>query len=102
MSNETETAAGFDREEWAAAGGLPPASNAREAMAAGLEARLPGMSRDEMIGLLGEPEEILGGGDHLYYLASTIFGGEYRVLLVKLDEAGRVTYARNVSTETWQ
>lgn len=91
----------FDREAWMSAAGLPPKSDAREAMAPALEARLPGLSREDVRALLGAPEEI-HGQSFVYALASRFFGAEYRVLLVEFDESDLVTTARNVSTETWK
>lgn len=101
MADDRGTPGGFDREAWISAAGLPLKSNAREPMAAELEIRLAGLSRDEVEALLGAPEEVLGE-TFVYYLAQAFFGAEHRVLLVEFDPAGTVTSARNVSTETWQ
>lgn len=92
----------FDPAGWAAVAGKPDQSGDRHDMLTAAIAEIPvGTPAADVIARLGEPDRRVDQG-WAYLAGSTIFGGEYRALLVAFDAQGRVASAREVSTESWQ
>ena len=94
--------ASFDRDGWAALAGSPDASAPRAAMIEAAAAQVPaGTPQADVLARLGEPDQRFDKA-WAYMTGPTLFGGEYRALLVSFDDAGNVASAKEVSTRTWQ
>lgn len=92
----------FDRAAWTAVAGKPEDSAPRAEMLEAAMAQIPaGTSQDDVLAALGEPDKRFDAA-WAYMTSPTLFGGEYRALLVNFDAEGKVVSAKEVSSETWQ
>lgn len=92
----------FDRDIWMSANWKDEESDIRAPyLPAALKMIEPGMSRDKVEDLLGPPE-IVFDSSIVYMINTTIFGGEYDVLIVRLDDKNTVERAWKGSSEGWQ
>jgi hypothetical protein len=81
---------GFDPAKWREASGTTARDNPRSGMVSELRERLkPGMSRDEVVTLLGAPER--DGGSRLSYsLGINPYGIDHEYFVIELDAGSRV------------
>lgn len=81
----------FDAELWRAQRGSSALDNPRVGLVVVLERdhMRPGMSRAEVIGLLGEPDRRQPHSDH-YRLGASPVGVDYETYVVEYDEQDRV------------
>jgi hypothetical protein len=78
----------FDAARWQAQRGSDALNNPRIAMIGDLEQRLrPGMTRAEVLALLGEPES-QSGGRAVYALGASPYGVDYEFFVIEFDDAG--------------
>ena len=92
----------FNRTGWTAVAGKADEADARHDMVAAAIAEIPaGTAQADVLARLGEPDQRFDNA-WAYMVGTTIFGGEYRALLVSFDDKARVTVAKEVSSETWQ
>jgi hypothetical protein len=86
------TAGSFDSERWKAQRNSAARENPRAGMLGNLKDRLrPGMTRDEVVALLGEPEaKEKEDTRYVYDLGASAFGVDYEYYVVEFDADGKV------------
>jgi hypothetical protein len=89
MATTTMTA-GFDSDKWKALRSSTARENPRSRMVSKLEQELrPGMTQDEVLALLGEPE-IKEGVRYVYSIGASPFGVDYEYFAVEFDAEGKL------------
>jgi hypothetical protein len=82
---------GFDQAGWKAQHDSTAIDNPRAGMVVAVEEHLkPGMSRDEVLALLG-PAESENGGTLTYDLGASPYGIDFDYLVIEFDAKGRLT-----------
>jgi outer membrane protein assembly factor BamE (lipoprotein component of BamABCDE complex) len=91
----TSQTGAFDSEQWKAHRGSTARNNPRMGMVVELQRKhlRPGMSRDEVQRLLGEPDDRQGDNE-VYELGASPIGVSYEYFIVDYDSAGKVTQLR--------
>jgi hypothetical protein len=87
----TTIAGGFDSDRWKALRNSDARENPRARMLGDLKDRLrQGMTRDEVVALLGEPET-KEGVRFVYAIGTSAFGVDYEYFVVEFDVDGKLT-----------
>jgi len=87
----TTVAGEFDANRWKALRSSTARENPRAGMIGALKDRLrAGMTRDEVVALLGEPET-KDGPRYVYAIGTSAFGVDYEYFVVEFDADGKVT-----------
>src|SRR5262249_51200547 len=86
----TLTAGDFDSDKWKALRSSTARNNPRAGMVSDLQPQLrPGMTRDEVVTLLGEPE-VKEGARYVYSIGTSAFGVDYEYFVVEFDADGKL------------
>src|SRR5262245_55284330 len=87
----TTVAGGFDSNRWKELRNSAARENPRAGMIGDLKERLrPGMTREEVVALLGEPET-KEGARFVYAIGTSAFGVDYEYFVVEFDADGKLT-----------
>jgi hypothetical protein len=87
----TTTAGGFNSDQWKAQYSSRARDNPRAGMVTELEGQLrPGMTRTEVVALLGEPETEEEPARYVYALGMSRFGLDYEYFIVEFDREGKL------------
>jgi hypothetical protein len=86
----TTIANSFDSGKWKALRNSKERDNPRARMVGELKQQLrPGMTQDEVVTLLGEPE-IKEGARYIYAIGASAFGVDYEYFVVEFDTSGKL------------
>jgi hypothetical protein len=86
----TTMVAGFDSAKWKALRSSTERENPRSRMVSKLQQELrTGMTQDEVVALLGEPE-IKEGARYVYSIGASPFGVDYEYFVVEFGADGKV------------
>jgi hypothetical protein len=86
----TTVAGDFDSARWKALRSSTARDNPRAGMIGELKERLrPGMTQEEVVALLGEPER-KDGPRYVYAIGTSAFGVDYEYFVVEFDADGKL------------